>query len=94
MGWRARFVFLLMVYVAGFVTAVYVMTPPQEGQSSSFKGKERLRDAVQPDQFAQSVNAGLSKCADMSKTIAGHASAIIKQQLSEHRQNIASKNKS
>lgn len=94
MGWRARFVFLLMIYVAGFMTAVYVMTPTQEGQGFSFKSKDQLRDAIQPSQFAQSVNAGLSKCADMSKTIAGHASVVIKQRLEERRKSIASKSKS
>ncbi|MCP4452497.1 MAG: hypothetical protein GY809_13635 [Planctomycetes bacterium] len=58
------------------------------------QGKDRLREAIQPRQFAQSVNAGLSKCADMSKTIAEHASVIIKEQLDERRRNSASKNKS
>ena len=94
MGWRAKFVFLLMVYVAGFATAVYFMAPPQEGQGYSFKGKDRLRDAVQPNEFAKSVNVGLGKCADMSKTIAEHASTIIRQQLDERRKNIASKKRS
>ncbi|NQV34247.1 MAG: hypothetical protein HQ515_16250 [Phycisphaeraceae bacterium] len=94
MGWRARFVFLLMVYVAGFATAIYVMTPTQEGQGFSFQGKGRLREAIQPRQFAQSVNTGLSKCADMSKTIAEHASVIIKEQLDERRKSNASKNES
>jgi hypothetical protein len=94
MGWRARVVFLFMVYVAGFATAVYVMTPTEEGESSAFKSKDRLRDVIQPKEFAQSVNVGLSKCADMSKTIAGHASALIKQQLDAHLKNSASKSKS
>lgn len=89
MGWRAKFVFLLMVYVAGFATAVYVMAPPQEGQGISFNSKPRLRHTIQPSEFAQSVNVGLGKCADMSKTIAEHASAVIKQQLDERRKSIA-----
>jgi hypothetical protein len=92
MGWRAKFVFLLMVYVAGFLTAFYFMTPTQEGYSFSFKNNTKFKEAFQPNQFAQSVNVGLGKCADMSKTIAGHASAIIKQQLNERRKNGGSKN--
>lgn len=89
MGLRARFVFLLMVYAAGFLTAVYVMAPTENGDQKGFTfGKcEGLRDALQPNQFAHSVNTGLSKCADMSKAIAGHASAIIKEQLNERRKN-------
>lgn len=43
MGWRARFVFLLMVYVAGFATAVYVITPTEEGESLASNNKGRLR---------------------------------------------------
>jgi len=80
-----------MVYVAGFATAVYVITPTEEGEGFAIKSKDHLPDIIQPDKFAQSVNVGLSKCADMSKTIAGHATAIIKQQLSEHRKNVISK---
>ena len=94
MGWRARFVFLLMVYVAGFATAIYVMTPTQEGEGFSFQGKDSLREAIQPRQFAQSVNAGLSKCAGMSKIIAEHASVIIKEQLDERRKSKGAKTKS
>ncbi len=94
MGWRARFVFLLMVYVAGFATAIYVMTPTQEGEELAFEGQDRLREAIRPRQFAQSVNAGLSKCADMSRTIAEHASVIIKAQLDERRKIKGSKTES
>jgi hypothetical protein len=94
MGWRARFVFLLMVYVAGFATAIYVMAPNQEGKGFSFQSKDSLREAIEPRQFAQSVNAGLSKCAGMSKTIAEHASVLIKEQLNERRKRNAAKTKS
>ena len=94
MGWRTKFVFLLMVYVAGFLTAVYFMTPTQEGFKFSSDKKSALRHTVQSNEFAQSVNTGLSKCAVMGKTLAGHASALIKQHLSERRKNNSSKRKS
>ena len=94
MGWRTKFVFLLMVYAAGFLTAVYFMTPTQEGFSFSFEKKDSLRGATQPNEFTKSVNTGLSKCAELSKTIAGHASALLKQQLSERRKNNNSRSRS
>jgi hypothetical protein len=39
MGWKAKFVFLLMVYFAGFATAVYYIAPQgsgDKGVSTSF----------------------------------------------------------
>ena len=94
MGWRTKFVFLLMVYVAGFLTAIYFMAPTQGGLNLSQDNQGSLRSAIRPDEFAQSVNAGLSKCAEMGKIVAGHASVLIKQQLNERRKNHSSKNKS
>ncbi len=39
MGWKGKFIFLLIVYFAGFATAVYYLAPPGEnnnGVTASF----------------------------------------------------------
>ncbi len=32
MGWRSKFIFLLIVYFAGFATAIYYLAPSDRGQ--------------------------------------------------------------
>jgi hypothetical protein len=40
MGWRSKFIFLLVVYFAGFATAIYYLAPSDRGQcqAASFLG--------------------------------------------------------
>jgi hypothetical protein len=95
MGWRAKFVFLLMIYAAGFVSAVYFMTPPtQEGSGFSFVDKVKRDTAFQPEELVKSINVGLKECAGMSKKVANHTSVFIRQQLKERQQSVLAKSKS
>ena len=81
-GWRTKLVFLLVVYFAGFATAIYCLAPTPEAQP----GKESFTySAVKSDQFAQSFNAGMYKCLDFAKDAALRASSFVKQKLDERR---------
>ena len=48
MGWRSKFIFLLVVYFAGFATAIYYLAPSDRGQcqAASFLGSSD--DGSQP----------------------------------------------
>ena len=39
MGWRSKFVFVLIVYFAGFATAIYCLCPRRRRQKERLKGK-------------------------------------------------------
>ncbi len=82
-GWRSKHIFLLVVYFAGFATAIYCLAPVPESQTCE---KSFEYSAFKSDEFAQSFNAGMHKCVDFAKTTAWRASEFLKQKLDERRQ--------
>ena len=83
MGWRTRFVFTLIVYAAGFATAVYCLAPTPD-QASDGTGEALLADGrFNSREFAMSVNSGVHKALDFSKEVAGRAAEIIQEQVDE-----------
>ncbi len=78
-GWRSRFVFLLVVYFAGFATAIYCLAPVPEDQASEPREQGFAYSVLKSDEFAMSFNAGMHKCLDF----AGRASRYVKQKLND-----------
>ena len=79
-GWKTKLVFLLIVYFAGFATAIYCLAPAPEAQP----GEESFTlSAVKSNQFAQSFNVGMHKCLDFAKDATLRVSSFIKQKLDE-----------
>jgi hypothetical protein len=74
-GWRSKFIFLLVVYFAGFATAIYCLAPVFD--ISSEKGF--AHSALKSDEFAKSFNVGMHKCLDYSKGAARRMSAYLKE---------------
>ena len=82
-GWRMKFVFLLVIYFAGFATAVYFIAPtPREGRASPLR-KDRLGGSVDSRELACAMNAGMHKAADLSKELAIRASVLIRERVKE-----------
>jgi hypothetical protein len=81
-GRKAKLVFLLIVYFAGFATAIYCLAPVPEAQV----GEENpAHSTVKSEQFAQAFNVGMHKCLDFAKDATLRASSFIKQKLNERR---------
>jgi len=83
MGWRSRFIFLLIVYFAGFATAVYCLVPAPEGPERRPLKAGDVRSAVQSEKWAQSVNSGIHKCVDLGKEAALEAARRIREKMQE-----------
>lgn len=81
-GWRSKFIFLLIVYFAGFATAIYAIAPtPQDsgdGQTSL------LNTDFKVSSFAKSCNSGIHKCIGAGKEAAERMAKFIKQKIDEH----------
>ena len=82
-GWRVKLIFVLVVYFAGFATAIYSLAPAPEGQSYQGGEKSLVGSALKSDEFAQSFNAGMHKCLDFARDVAWRAGRFIKQKLDE-----------
>jgi len=83
MGLRAKFVFLMVVYAAGFLTAVYCLAPAPE-QTPGQSGQRTLAfGALKSDEFARSVNSGMHKAIDFGKEAATQAALKIREKIQE-----------
>jgi hypothetical protein len=83
-GWKAKFVFLLMVYFAGFATAIYCLVPAPENQMNE-RFQESSGYSSAKTEFVQSFNVGMHKCLEVAKDISVEVSELIKQKLDEKR---------
>ncbi len=83
MRWRGKLVFLLIVYFAGFATAIYTLAPVPENQANQFSENSLKYSALKSDEFAQSFNTGMHKCLDFSKDFAWRMGKYIKQKFDD-----------
>ena len=93
MGWRGKFIFLLLIYFAGFATAVYHLGPQptqatqqvdQEYQSKSFT--DFSASAIDSDRLLNTLNTSMHKLAGLTKDLSIKATNYIKQKIEENRQ--------
>jgi hypothetical protein len=86
-GWRTKLIFLLIVYFAGFATAIYCLAPVPENQADGACEKSFVNSAFKSDEFAQSFNTGMHKCVDFAKDAAWRTGGYLKQKLDDRHQN-------
>jgi len=83
-GWRIKFLFLLVVYFAGFATAIYCLAPVPQGRACQTNDEKNFVCSVfKSDEFAKSFNTAMHKCIDFGKDAASRAGRFIKQKLDE-----------
>lgn len=85
MGWRAKFVFLLIVYFSGFATAIYCLAPTPERDADSSVQVADVRAALKSEELAKSVNSGMHKCIAFGKEAAFEAAQFMREKLDEAR---------
>ena len=83
MSWRSKFVLLLIVYFAGFATAIYCLAPAPEGKTDSKQQTAKVFAGVKSEDVARSVNSGVHKCVDFGKEAAREAAKLIKKKMDE-----------
>ena len=86
-GWRGKIIFLLVVYFAGFATAIYCLAPVPGNQAVWSTERGFAHSVLKSDEFAKSFNAGLHKCIDFGKDAAHRAGKFVRQKLDERQTN-------
>lgn len=81
-GWKTKLIFLLIVYFAGFATAIYCLAPLPENKDGR-PCEKSLAYSAKSDEFARSFNAGLHRCLDFGKAAAWRTGIFIKQKLDD-----------
>ena len=82
-GWRVKLIFLLVVYFAGYATAIYTLAPAPQNQANQPTEKTLAYSAFKSDEFAKSFNAGMYKCIEFGKEAAVRTAKFIKQKMDE-----------
>jgi hypothetical protein len=87
-GWRSKLVFLLIVYFAGFATAIYTLAPAPANSKQFALGAlvspgSGHGEQLTSEQFVESFNAGMHKCIDFGKAAALRTGKLIRKKLKE-----------
>ena len=84
--WRSKLIFLLIVYFAGFATAIYCLAPVPENRDFKPDEKSFTSSVLKSDEFARSFNAGMHKCLDFGKDATRCVSTFLKEKLEDRNQ--------
>lgn len=85
MGWRSKFVCLLIVYCAGFATAIYYLAPTPAPQPGSSLQVAQLGAALKSQELVKSLNSGMHKCLDLGKDAVQEAAKLLQTKIDEAR---------
>lgn len=89
-GWRSKLIFMLIVYFAGFATAIYTLAPtPESDGHASLSGFVRHSEddsRITSKEFVESFNAGLHKCVDFGKEAASRTGKFLREKIKEMRE--------
>ncbi|MDD5326931.1 MAG: hypothetical protein PHY02_03840 [Phycisphaerae bacterium] len=82
-GWKGKLIFWLVVYFAGFATAIYCLAPAPDGHSHQHTEKGFAHSALKSDEFANSFNVKMHQCLDYSKDAARRMGDYLKEKLDD-----------
>ena len=88
-GWRSKLIFLLIIYFAGFATAIYTLapTPESNGQAAlgGFVRRSGNGSRITSQKFVESFNAGMHKGVDFGKEAACRTAKFLKEKYKQMR---------
>lgn len=82
-GYRSKFIFLFIVYFAGFATAIYMLAPPPEGQEYQYGTTADSHFNFDSQEFVKSFNSGMHKCVDFGKETTLRTVKYIREKVRE-----------
>jgi hypothetical protein len=77
---------MLIVYVAGFATAIYMLAPTPEGGPDKSFGNTSSNSRFDSEDFVKTFNSGMHKCLAFGKVAAVHTAEFIKEKIQEIRE--------
>ncbi len=83
-GWRSKLVLLLVVYFAGFATAIYALSPAPEQQTAKADQKSTIDAILKSDDFAKSFNSGMHKAIALGREALDRSTEYLKEKIDEH----------
>jgi len=84
-GWRIKILFLLVVYFAGFATAIYCLAPVPENARPITQEIGLTHSVLHSDEFAKSFNIKMHRCVDFAKGSAEHIAVYLRDKFEDGR---------
>ena len=85
-GWRSKLIFTLVVFFAGFATAVYILAPaPEEKTTWQRCENNSTTSKFNSEEFVEDFNTGMHKCLEFGKKAALHTGKLLKEKVKEMR---------
>lgn len=88
---RNKLVFWLVVYFAGFATAIYCLAPAPDAEAYRSSEKGFVYSVFKSDKFAKSFNVKMRKGMRYSQDAAKRLSAYLKEKFDKHQAMVAKK---
>jgi hypothetical protein len=83
-SWKSKLIMLLIVYFAGFATAIYCLMPTPDAKACKAAEKKGFAySALKTDEFAKSFNVGMHKFMKYSEDAMKRFSKYIKEKRAE-----------
>ena len=82
-GIRSKLILLLIVYFAGYATAVYTLAPAPKGLGCDSGQDDCALSAIKSGQFTGSLNSAIRKGIDLGKTAAVRAAKAVKRKVKQ-----------
>lgn len=84
--WRSKLFFILIVYFAGFATAVYFLAPVDEEMTASgSSGESYMHRQFDTEQFAKATSMRLHEFFSFAGDKASEVSGLVKEKLAQSR---------
>jgi len=88
--WRSRVLYTLIIYFAGFATAIYALAPACDTKGTWGASKAEFREqsdaGFKSEEFALAFNSRMRKCIGFAEEKAAKAGEFIKTKLAERRE--------
>lgn len=85
-GWRGKLVLLLIVYFAGFSTAIYILVPVPKDSDNHQQNSLTHSDSM-TERFAQSYSIQMHKCVASAGIAAKNLGEFIKEKYDQVNKN-------
>ena len=84
-GWRSKLIFILVIYFAGFATAIYCLAPAPRNTANITGERSFAYSELKSEEFAEAFNEGLHQLIDFGKAAALRTADLIKHEYNHRR---------
>ncbi len=87
-GWRSRFIFTLLVFFAGFATAIHTLAPAPDDETTAterYSAKTSPEWKFNSEEFVEDLNSGMHKALEFGKKAAVRTGKVLRKKVKEMR---------